>query len=134
MRDDLVPQLDIYLATVKDASFEYGKMDCGIFVSGWAKIVTGTDGHAALGAWSDEAAAEALLQQKSTVEFIDTFLQRKALPSARVGDIVALKEDAFGVAALGICLGRRSVFLRPPGQTGYGFVNTKDCSVAWEIL
>lgn len=133
MRCDLVPKLDEYLSGFETAEFEWGKNDCGLFVCGWAKVVTGRDPLVKLGTWSNELEAQNVIGVNggSMAAAADIVFVPRNVITARIGDIVHFTQPDQTDGPLGICLGQFSAFLNE--TSGYRRIKTRHCDRAWSI-
>lgn len=119
--------LNQYLSAHLDAKFDWGRLDCALFVAGAVEAQTGVDhGKAFRGAYSDEAGAMkaivAIGGAKNIVELMDGFLPRRVRSMVQRGDVVMCREGylaiAFGAFALGVgeevATGRQGLIRLPP--------------------
>lgn len=118
--------------------FEWGTHDCCLMAADMIYAITADDPAASFrGTYSTEAeAAELIASHGSLKKLVQSIATPRGWIStkpalARRGDLVMFTSPVTNQPALGICLGRDSVF--PSASGGLGFVNTTECSAAWRV-
>lgn len=142
---DWASRLHAYLDEVQTLPFEWGKRDCCLFVCDGLRTITGLDPAAKMfrGKYRDATGAARLLKKHGGVEAVAKKICRGLeWPEVRValaqrGDVVLLDVDASGrpavgadQGALGLCVGRESVFM---GIAGQQRLPTSQCRRAWAV-
>lgn len=110
-KSDWEQRLNNYLSAHLDAKFEWGRIDCALFVAGAVEAMTGVDyGAKFRGKYHDEAGALKAITEvggaKNIVVLMDDILPRRVRSMVQRGDVVMCKEGylaiAFGAFALGV--------------------------------
>lgn len=103
-----------YLAEVRHKRFRPGSHDCGMYVAGWVRRITGVD-HGAR--WRGRYRGMARLAEimaddgfASHVDYIATLFAEVPPALAQTGDLVVVEGDAMGIVA-----SERVFVLRPDG-------------------
>lgn len=124
--------LSDYLRSMADAQYEYGRLDCGLFVAGAVLAMTGDDPAAAFrGKYNSVTGAAKALKRigagdlKST---LDRMFDRKEPSFAHRGDLI------WNGEAVGVCAGAYALFIAAAGQGG-GLVRVPraDWRGAWAV-
>jgi len=115
------------IVLAKNVLFEYGKHDCTIWATKVLKSYTNLDWKPS---WKNKK--EAIKLQKS-IPMEDRVTEVLGLPLSNLlltqrGDLV--QKDLGMKASLGICIGRKVVFLYAEGIC---YVDLKDCVYSWRI-
>ena len=118
--------------------FAWGSHDCCIMAAHLVYEMTSVDIAAAYrGTYSTQEEAAVIISAggglaslvQSVVGPLGWTRTKPAL--ARRGDLVVFTSPETGQPALGVCLGRESVF--PAVGGGLGFIPTAQCSTAWRV-
>lgn len=114
--------------------FEWGKLDCALFVANAVQAITGKDYAEPLrGKYDDAHGAQEALRSvgaENLEQFLDecTDLERVPVNFAQRGDV--LVAEIAGRQALGIRLSRGAAFKAPEGLT---IKNASECLAAWRV-
>ncbi len=110
--------LSAYLDRVRRRKFRPGSHDCGLFVAGWVKRLTGVDhGKPYRGRYrSMKRLAELLAEDgfESHVDYVASLFPEAAPAFAQTGDLAVVEGDALGIVA-----SDRVFVLRPDGGLGH---------------
>lgn len=103
-----------YLAEVRGTRFRPGSHDCGMFVAGWVRRITGVD-HGARwrGRYRGMARLAEIMAQdgfESHVDYISNLFPDVPPSMAQTGDLAVCAGDAMGIVA-----SERIFVLRPDG-------------------
>jgi hypothetical protein len=122
--------MSAFIATRRDQPFQWGTHDCCQFARGAITAITGSDPMPDIEIYATAAAAARILRRHGGIEHlpIEAGLSEIHLPLAQRGDLVSY--DAGRRIALGICIGRDSVFAAP---AGLAFAATMRCRCAWRV-
>ena len=106
--------LNAYLAEVRRRRFRPGSHDCGLFVAGWVKRITGED-HGARwrGKYRSMKGLDELVKAdgfESHIDYVASLFPAVAPALAQTGDLVVVGADALGILA-----SDRAFVLRPDG-------------------
>lgn len=107
-------QLNEYLTNVRARRFRPGSHDCGLFVAGWVKRLTGED-HGARwrGKYRSMSGLDELVKAdgfESHVDYVASLFPAVAPALAQTGDLAVVGNDALGIVA-----SDRVFVLRPDG-------------------
>ena len=106
--------LDAYLAKVRERKFRPGSHDCGLFVAGWVKALTGKDhGKPFRGRYRSMRRGAELLAEAghaSHVDYVASLFEEIPPAFAQTGDLAVVEGDALGIVA-----SDRVFVLRPDG-------------------
>lgn len=131
-------RLERFIASRKDAAFEWGKNDCCLFACDAIAELTGMDPAAPTfrGTYDTALGAARLLNDHGGVEKIaetvTTMHDFAELPTpmlAQRGDLVLVDTESEG-PALGICVGAEAAITGPQSLT---FIPVGRCRRAWRI-
>lgn len=112
-----------YIAAHLGKPFEYGRLDCVLFVADWIKQKTGIDHLAALPTWSTEREAFRIVKSLGGLESaMDERFMRIAPAFAVDGDI-ALRTGSLMVFSGPHIVG--------PGLQGLEFIDRMEAVCAW---
>lgn len=107
-------RLNNYLDSMKSRRFKPGTHDCGLFVAGWVKALTGKDyGKPYRGQYKSIQEGKTALQDEgfpTHVEYVASILSETPPAMAQTGDIAIVEGDALGIVA-----SDRIFVLRPDG-------------------
>lgn len=116
-RFDWRTRLDEYRASCERASFEWGRLDCALFVAGAVKVMTGIDLADGLrGQYATEQEGLTLVRRLGFASHVDVFA--RALPRSRrlrPGDVALVAHE--GGETLGIVQGR-GIYVMTPTRLG----------------
>lgn len=110
---DWQQKLSAYIAQCQDTPFEWGQLDCALFVAGAVQTITGMDLADGLRGYTTESEGLSRVRSKGFVDHVDVFA--KALPETDQpwrGDIVVLATETGG-EAVGIMQGRGAYVMTP---------------------
>lgn len=106
--------LDAYLAKVRRRKFRPGSHDCGLFVAGWVKALTGEDyGKRWRGRYRSMAGLAEIMAEEgyaSHVDYVASLFEEIPPALAQTGDLAVVAGEALGVVA-----SDRVFVLRPDG-------------------
>lgn len=106
--------LNGYLAEVRSKRFRPGSHDCGMFVAGWVKNLTGDDhGERWRGKYRSMKGLQKLVEAdgfESHVDYVASLFPAVAPAMAQTGDLAVVEGDAMGIFA-----SDRVFVLRPDG-------------------
>lgn len=136
--DNWPRRLDDAVNAARSIPFAWGTHDCCIMAANLVYEITAVDIAADYrGTYSDAEGAAAIIAAggglanlvQSVVGPLGWTRTKPVL--ARRGDLVVFTSPDTGQPALGVCLGRESVF--PAVGGGLGFIPTAECSTAWRV-
>lgn len=102
-----------FLSDKSKANFQYGTMDCCLFVSEWIKTCGGANYAEQYNEYNNKEEADAIIESHGSLEgmFVANFGEPYPVNSSTTGDI-ALASVA-GVEAMGIVVNNKIAFLSP---------------------
>lgn len=131
-------RLDDAVNAARTKPFAWGVHDCCMMAADIVYEITAVDIAAGYrGSYSDAAGAAEIIAASGGLEKLVGSVvgplgwTRTKPVLARRGDLVVFTSPDTGQPALGVCLGRDSVF--PAVGGGLGFIATAQCSTAWRV-
>ena len=111
----------------KNTKFKYGENDCTIWTANVVKAISDLEWEPF---WSNKREAFKIQKIKSMEDYVSEILGPPLgnILLTQRGDI-AQKGEAYE-ASLGVCIGRKVVFLT---DTGICYADLKDCKYSWRI-
>jgi hypothetical protein len=88
---DWETRIGVYVESLRDQPFLWGKLDCAIFAAGAVEAMTGVDPMAGLSGYGSEAEADRVLKTETggtLVRFMDSKFERVPVGFAHRGDLV----------------------------------------------
>lgn len=124
--------LSAYLATMADAVFEYGEVDCALFAAGAVRAMTGEDPARAFrdkyNSMKTSLSALRKYGRGTLVDTIDDLFPEKPVAFASRGDLV------FYDGSVGVCIGPVALFIgEEVGKPGLVRVPRRDWLKAWAV-
>lgn len=128
-KSDWEEKLNDYVSTRLDADFEWGKVDCAMFVAGAVKAMTGTDPARGFhGKYKDEKGARRAIKKIGNADtlpaMVDDMAPRRAKAMARRGDVIFTRDGnlaiCWGTVALAVgedpATGTKGLIRVPPAE------------------
>ena len=129
--------LNEYLNSMQSKSYEWGKLDCCLFVADWLLILTGIDYAKAFRNRYDSLESALTLMNEwfdpnaidehfgAPAKYLDSLFLPISIYKVKRGDVVANKDGSVG-----ICNGLYSLFM---SSKGLATVKTLECVKGWAI-
>lgn len=128
-------KLTQYIKDKQKEPFLWGNLDCATFVAGAFEVMTGN--IIKVPNYTDKNTAETIIKNFGSYENIMTFYSKSNPVTgtlAQFGDLVMLYDKNLPIGkVVGICLGRKCVFLSGSPHNPFIFIGVAEMTYCWKL-